>query len=149
MSEESLQQKYARERAERQQALTVKRNERAIRRLQMPASVRMNLEREQRIEAKRGEQGKLSDPRKLRQAQEDAAKDFVLKLQNNQANGLEPPSPEFVIQRATAILGAPAPPAGNKPGPQKNPQMPVDFYCWRDGKVAIITLYAMGEPSFV
>jgi len=142
---ESLQEKYARERKERQQKLQTLRNQRAISRLREPAKERMSRERERRIDDKRVAQGR---PSKLQTGDEleNAMKNFIARVISK---NLVPDAVNEPLQKSQVGLGGEA--TDNLPGRQKQHQafsgIPLEFYCWKDGKVAIVSIYATGEPS--
>lgn len=144
--DESLQERYARERKERQIKLQTARNQRAIQRLREPASERMSREREERIDAKRVEAGRASKLEKEPSLDDVVAK-FVEKILDRQPQAAQPDGE--ALQRTQQNLGG-----GDVSNltPRKDQHqdfhgVPIEFYCWKEGKIAIIELYAKGTPS--
>lgn len=147
MSAEGIKEREARERNERAAALQNKRNERLARTLKLSLRSKLRLERAERIREKRGEAETPGQATRRQAAFAEAATDFMAKIEQSRTRGADMGNPE-VIQRAAQQLVGQHVPAKPHAG-RGNTSMPLDFYCWKDGRMAVVTVLVQGEPAIL
>jgi len=107
-----------------------------------PLKTRLAREREARIVEKR----------QLREAESAAKKDLddFASQWNSQPRPTKNDNDTIPAEIKRSVTqtqpSTPPPPPPSTPPPAK-PGVPIEFYCWKDGKMAVIHLYAMGEAS--
>ncbi len=110
---------------------------------------RIRRERQERIDALKEAKAEDAARRAARQEASDDLQTFFGEFSHSRPTS--PPQDKPDVQRSSTVVQneSSLPTAEpNKTTPAFK-GIPIDFYCWKEGSLAVITLYGKSEPTFL